>query len=484
MDYLRAIDNLGDVLPESLEELSIGVRDSWQFPILISKNLRVWKIYIPSQSLQFVRLLPDFPTVGILFDCETPASLQEIKLFLAPISQNLLREYLQMQSLRKATLRVDGTLQSLFELLENAKELETLKVETAGALEIFKRDRRVEGSMFSAFKRDIKATNPNKDLPDTIAELFWGGLSKSLWNDPMPHLKHLDVELGCFTISQISVECLPKSLEKLVLRYGSKRDEREAMHVLLPFLSTVQSSLKSLSFEMSDKVDDPVSPLPDSLISELGGFSRLTSLHVAPVMILFDTTLSSLPKTLTSLRLKNIESLGGEKVVGRRSNMRKDGSLAPNRTLEEAKEGALDGPFSDLPDALIELALEFDSMAHEANLEEKFFFKLPSRLASLKLVTPTFWAFEDPETFISMLPTRLSGLSITYTALKTIPRRSKFVPKNMSPQGWADLRIYEIKVLTKDLNKYIDEYYASDPFWSDIGDSKMRKATFEVFADY
>lgn len=396
------------------------------------------------------------PRLEIDFDMRAPHTLEEVELDLeSDITVQNFERFLQTKNIRVA-LGVGPLTPESLALFPNVQRI-TGVTETRPALTTFEIIPRklqmlvMPNSMRSSPLLPLKNLPPalktlhcpllsHEDIPDLPKSLTVLKLHRitpvkvpaAVWRELPPQLKRLDLDLKLFE-SEECFHALPDKIESLYLDVDSEASI--AMLERATFPKSLQESAESLFCYIRDRNLINAECRTYSLFSKLSPFTRLTNLRFSLYLLIDCSTLSNLPKTLTELHLDavNFENFGLP--LGQDPEKRFDW-----------KEGAL----SRLPEGLRGLQLQYATDSSVA-IDHKLFSNLPRQLVSLYLRTRRPIC-ENPKSFISMLPRRLSDLSYIYNKSKSESEVVKFGE-------------HTINHAERELQEAIDEYY-SDPFWS------------------
>lgn len=208
--------------------------------------------------------------------------------------------------------------------------------------------------------------------------------------------------------------------KNFALEFDPSNDLIERLTISKP----LQESLEQLEIYFGGPVSGNKEKTYEFLFPKLRELSRLSSLHITPKILLKNSTLAYLPKTLVELSLDSVK--------------------LENSGLEE-NEGSdwKEAPLSRLPEGLEALKLSF-SKDSSCSMDFKLFAYLPRRLRLLHIRTRNRLVCRTPKEFISSLPRRISDFRYASNC--------KGDPKD------------EPDHLAIALDEAIEEYYA-DPFW-------------------
>lgn len=273
------------------------------------------------------------------------------------------------------------------------------------------------------------------DLPKTLTTLKFHNFPRStpikvpaaVWRQLPSQLRRLEVDL-CFFESEECFHALPEKLQHLEFDFTGSQ-AHFAMSEIATFPTSIQESVQKLYFSLKHRPLVDAEYRADFMFPKLSPFTSLTDLRFALYTVINSSTLANLPKTLTELQLNAVEFENFGLPVGQNIDW---------------KEGAL----SRLPEGLRALKLQYAKESSVA-IDFKLFSNLPRRLDKLYLSTKQEIC-ENPKSFISMLPRRLSELSYIYKESKNEGESSE----DGDPTNNAK----------RELKEAIDEYF-SDPFW-------------------
>lgn len=263
------------------------------------------------------------------------------------------------------------------------------------------------------------------ELPPTLSTLQCfapnqprGGVSfpAAVWRHLPPYLRTLKVYLSLFE-SEECFQVLPETLESLSLTFSYKPGIA-AMVDRIKFSKSLQASLKELNVFSGFRIDGNGGQATGSLVSKLSDFSRLTTIRINSNIVITNSTLSNLPKSLVDLSLYNAK-------------------------LENVGLSV----FSLLPDALRRLSISISSKSSDT-IDFKWFSMLPSRLATFMLETTGKFC-PHPKAFVSSLPRRITMIYYHNNANNAILDDEEMERHAAATKEWAEA---------------IEDYYA-DPFW-------------------
>lgn len=433
-----------DTLPNTLEELRVKLIDidevELETPFPFSKlppKLRILSI--------------DAPAISIDWDSMAPYTLEEFyfKVEEGDMDPESLLENIYTKNLRKLHLSASlhpEQLKSLSNVEEFCPDHEFTDL---AALELLPRKlRSLTLHNVTMHPKTLEHLPPSLEtlciqkllapylytLPKSLTKLSVQNIATEIpspteWSALPPLLASLTLEAELFH-SEECFQFLPGSLKEIEMKFRNKAETDMLERAKFP--QTLQNALHTLNLVKSTRRSSDKHPLVlKGFFPKLSEFTCLHTIFINFTVVLNNYSFSTLPKTLTSLRLTKVE-------------------------LEESPEQNgdwIDGPLSRLPEGLVRLSLQFMADTPDS-IDFRIFSRLPKRLAWLYLHTGCSFT-SDPQKFVDSLPRRLDFFKYKY--LKPFHR-----------DPGINKQISRLKDL---LLEAIAAYYA-DPFWD--GDIQKR----------
>lgn len=379
------------------------------------------------------------------YDFPFPSTLE--KLFLGdgiqPLGATELEKYFATENLRKLCLKKLASppkdLKTVFDMLTNLEEFHF------GAKWFDINRIPSNATLPRSLKKLMLSSNASgcislKDLPPCLEELRISGnidvnelaglpqkikfffvinadgtkrRAHDVWSALPPKLTYLDAPLSMMKTKEC-LHGLPKTLESLFLTMDDcKWIDR------LTFPASMRNNLENLYI-------DAISDFDQSVLRKTQNFKFLQVLKSVGIVRLRDSTLSYLPRSLTTLEFQRVKLVNGGRPSGtdwKRINWQKDGA------------------FSRLPEGLRCLSLNFE-LGYDEVLDMRHFSNLPKGLVMLHLEPNTYYT-NGPKIITRAFPKRIAFL--------TIDGRRCGDPSEI-----------------KKVKMAIATYYASEPLWDDF----------------